>query len=161
MMAFLEQRDHRFVPVENEQKTNGLKPAILCLIDFSEASRQALKWAATEASKQEAPVTVLYPYRLTQLSERENLGKVREGIHTEAIFNFEKIAKETLGEAQVKYEFKPEVGFINDRVYAHSHKREFSMLVISQRMAVNNKENMMELIDLIKFPLVIVPQSNA
>lgn len=144
--------------MKNEYTTNGHRPAILCLIDFSEASRQALKWAATEAHKQDAHLTVLYPYRLTQLQGKDDLIKLRQGIDTEAIINFEKIAKETIGDAAIKYDFKPEIGFINDRVYAHSHRKEFAMLVISKRMAVNNKENMMELIDLIKFPMVIVPQ---
>jgi hypothetical protein len=144
--------------VKTEQTTNRQKPAILCLIDFSEASRQTLKWAASEAHKRDAHLTVLYPYRLTQLQGKDDLIKLRHGIDTEAIVNFEKIAKETIGEALINYDFKPEVGFINDRVYAHSHRKEFAMLVISKRMAVNNKENVMELIDLIKFPLVIVPQ---
>jgi hypothetical protein len=147
-----------FVLVE-QQKSNGKHPSVLCLIDFSEASRQTLKWAAEEAWRKDTQLTVLYPYRLTQLKGRDGLSKLRQGLDTEAIFNFEKIAKETLEEIPVKYEFRPEVGFINDRVYAHSHSREFSMLVISKSMAVNNKENMMELIDLIKFPLVIIPQS--
>jgi hypothetical protein len=142
------------------KKMDGQQPAVLCLIDFSEASRQALKWAGEEASKQHAQLTVLYPYRLTQLQGRDGLAKLRQGIDTEAIFNFKKLAEETLNEIPVKYEFKPEVGFITDRVYAHSHAKEFSMLVISKGMAVTNKEYMMELIDLIKFPLVIVPQTN-
>jgi Universal stress protein family len=145
--------------VENGKQINGQKPAILCLIDFSEASRQALTWAASEANKQQAQVIVLYPYRLKQMQGKDNLLKIREGINTEAIFNFEKIAKDTLIEAKVPFEFKPEIGFMNDRVYAHSHRKEFSLLVISKSMAMENKENMMELIDLIKFPLVIVPQS--
>lgn len=146
--------------VKKDQKTNGQKPAILCLIDFSEASGQALKWAANEAQKLDTHLTVLYPYRLTHLNGKDDLIQLRRGIDTEAVVNFEKIAKETLNGTVVDYEFKPEVGFMNDRIYAHSHKKEFAMLVISKRMAVTNKESMMELIELIKFPLVIVPQSN-
>lgn len=140
-----------------KETINGHKPAILCLIDFSEASRQALDWAAHEAAKQDSPLTVLYPYRLNQLKGKEDLVRLRNGLDAEAISNFEKIAKSTLDETNIQYEFKPEVGFINDRVFAHSHQKEFSMMVISKKMAVNNKENMAELIDLIKFPLVIVP----
>jgi len=138
---------------------NGHKPAILCIIDFSEASRQALDWAAQEAVKQDTPLTVLYPYRLNQLKGKEDLVRLRNGLDAEAVSNFEKIAKGTLDETNIQYEFKPEVGFINDRVFAHSHRKEFSMMVISKKMAVNNKENMAELIDLIKFPLIIVPQN--
>ena len=134
-------------------------PAILCLIDFSEASRQALKWAAEEAFKQQTQLTVLYPYRLNQLHGRDGLAKLRQGIDTEAVVNFQKLAEETLNKIPIKYEFKPEVGFITDRVYAHSHMKEFSMLVISKHLAMNNKEYMMELIDLIKFPLTIIPQT--
>jgi len=145
--------------VENEEKTNGQTPAVLCLIDFSEASRQALKWAAEEAWKQHTQLTVLYPYRLNQLQGRDGLAKLRQGLDTEAIFNFQKLAEATLNEIPIKYEFKPEIGFITDRVYAHSHVKEFSMLVISKHLAATNREYMMELIDLIKFPLVIVPQT--
>jgi hypothetical protein len=157
MTPFLAPWANSFVPVENENKTIGQKPAILCLIDFSEASGDALKWAAAEAQKQDTDLTVLYPYRLTQLQGRDGLVKLRQGIDTEAVVNFEKIARETLHGLPIKYVFKPEVGFITDRVYAHSHSKEFSMLVISKRMAANNRENIHELIDLIKFPLVIVP----
>jgi hypothetical protein len=144
--------------VKNEN-TNGHKPAILCLIDFSEASRQALDWAAREAARLDTALTVLYPYRLNQIKGKGDLVSLRNGLDAEAVSNFDKIAKSTLSAAKVRYEFKPEVGFINDRVYAHSHQREFAMMVISKRMALNNKESMAELIDLIKFPLVIVPQS--
>jgi hypothetical protein len=145
--------------VEDGKKINGQPPAVLCLIDFSEASRQALKWAADEAWKQHTQLTVLYPYRLNHLQGRDGLGKVREGLDTQAVFNFQKLAEETLDGIPIEYEFKPEIGFITDRVYAHSHIKEFSMLVISKHLAIHNKEYMMELIDLIKFPLVIVPQT--
>ena len=159
MMAFPACQGHKFVFVENDKKINGEKPAVLCLIDFSEASRQALKWAAEEASKRETHLTVLYPYRLTQLQGKDDIVKLRQGIDTEAILNFEKIARETLADPHVDYDFKPEVGFIKDRVFAHSHKKEFAMMVISKRMASNNRETMSELFDLMKFPLVIIPQS--
>jgi hypothetical protein len=139
--------------------SNNTKPAILCLIDFSEASRQALEWAAGEAQKQETRLTVLYPYRLNQLKGKNDLATLRQGIDAEAVLNFQKIAKETLDSVNVAYEFKPEVGFINDRIFAHSHRKEFSMMVISKHMAATNRDSMMELIDLIKFPLVIVPQT--
>jgi hypothetical protein len=167
MLPFWPVSEHRFVSVENEQSQvenghimNGQKPAVLCLIDFSEASGHALKWAGLEASKQDAQLVVLYPYRLTQLRGKEGLVKLRQGIDTEAIVNFEKIARENLHDIPVKYEFKPEVGFMTDRVYAHSHQTEFSMLVISKHMAMNNRESIGELIDLVKFPLVIIPQNN-
>lgn len=159
MQAFLSLQGHKFVLVENEQRLNGQKAAILCLIDFSEASSGALKWAGVEASKQGAHLVVLYPYRLTKLQGKDGLVKLRQGIDQDAIINFEKIAKQTLEDLPIKYEFKPEVGFIPDRVYAHSHQKEFSMLVISKRMAISNRESIQEVIDLIKFPLVIVPES--
>lgn len=135
------------------------KPAILCLIDFSEASRQALQWAATEARKQNTRLTILYPYRLNQLQAKNDVVGIRQGMAAEAISNFQQLAKEALSDAQVNYEFTPEIGFMSDRIFAHSHKKEFAMMVISKHMAVNNKDNMMELIDLLKYPLVIVPQS--
>lgn len=145
--------------MENEQQTKSKSPAILCLIDFSEASGEALRWAGLEASKQDAQLVVLYPYRLTHLQGREGLVQLRHGIDTAAIVSFEKIAEKTLDGITVNYEFKPEVGFIPDRVYAHSNKKEYSMLVVSKHMAVTNRESMREVIELIKFPLVIVPET--
>lgn len=145
--------------MKNGEKLNGKTPAILCLIDFSEASADALRWAGLQASKQDAQLVVLYPYRLTQLQGREGLVQLRQGLDTQATVNFEKIAEKTLDGLAVKYEFRPEVGFIPDRVYAHSNKKEFSMLVISKHMAVVNRDSIKEVIELIKFPLVIVPQT--
>lgn len=138
---------------------SAIKPAILCLVDFSESSRAALEWSVREAQRQHSDITLLYPYRLNQSHRGEDLVKFRNGIAADAITNFEKTAKKTLDEAKIHYEFKPEVGFINDRVNFHSHRRDFAMLVISKSMAMTNRESMMELIDLIKFPLVIVPQN--
>lgn len=138
----------------------GFHPPILCVFDFSEASQRALVWAAEEARRLSTGLTVLYPYRLHEVDRKQDIVNLRKSLDKDAIARFEQVAHVALADSPVHYDFRPEVGFVNDRVFAHSNKNEIAMLVISKRMAVNNRESILDLIDIIKYPLVIVPSSN-
>ena len=132
-------------------------PSVVVLIDLSEASKEALRWAAHLATDHKANLLVLYPYRLTQLGTHEDLFQLRKNIEAEARSNFYKLAEGVLEKAGPPYDFRPEVGFINDRVNAYRQEKEVLSIVIGNKMAINNREALNELLEQLDAPLLIVP----
>ena len=136
-----------------------LSSSILVLTDFSEASKEALRWAGYLALHHHSNLRIIYPYRLTQLNGQDNLLQVKKNIETEAKVSFRKKADGVFNEHQPPYEFKAEVGFINDRVYSYTKTNEILMVVISKRMANTNREALNELLDHLRTPLLVVPSN--
>ncbi len=77
----------------------------------------------------------------------------------QALSSFSAIEKELLTNKGLSYEFKSEVGFVTDRVEDHVKKETIHLLVVSKSMSTQSKEIFEELIDQIRVPLVIVPES--
>jgi nucleotide-binding universal stress UspA family protein len=145
--------------VKQTEAATELSPTVLVLTDFSEASTEALRWAGHLAANHQANLKVVYPYRLTHLTANDNLFQAKKNIESEAHANFSKIAKGVFKDGPRSYEFKAEVGFINDRVYSYTRKSEILVVVISKRMANTNREALNELLDHLRTPLLIVPSS--
>ena len=137
-----------------------LAPSVLVLTDFSEASKEALRWAGHLATQHHANLRVLYPYRLTQLTGNDNLLQVKKNIEAEAKTSFIKMADVVFKDGQQPYDFKAEVGFINDRVYSYTKKSEVLVVVISKRMASANREALNEMLDHLRAPLLVVPSTD-
>jgi Universal stress protein family len=124
------------------------------VIDFSESSEKALKWAAGMAVKLNSHLTVVHPYRLNQLKKKEDMLLVKKNIDEDALKNFEKISRDIFGGELLSYDFYVEVGFIPDRVQEHSRRNELLFMVLSKKLA-SNDEILAELIEQSKVPLVI------
>lgn len=129
----------------------------MCLIDFSEASVQVLQWAILEARTRNMHISILYPYRLDQLKRRGNVVQSKLAIEHEALAKFDALAAQLLGDQQVTFDFRTEVGFIRDRIQEYTRKNNVSLLVMARSMAIGNAESLEELVDEIRVPLVIVP----
>jgi hypothetical protein len=128
---------------------------ILCTIDFSEASVDALKWSVKLAQRLNIPLTILYTYRLfKQNGEAISLKKQME---EDAAVNFSRIEDIFLKGASIIYDFKIEVGFVDDRIEEHLKKNKVSFLVMGRGLNSRSKETLESLIDNLKTPLVIVP----
>ncbi len=137
--------------------TNAL---ILCIIDLTDASRDTLQTAIHQAEFYKAKLTVLYPYRLTQLGNSgDDVSQIRKSIDANASQSFSKISKELLKNSDVDLEFRSEVGFMNDRVHAFSKKNKIGLMVMSKKMALSNRDAFNDLLDQIQVPLLIVPQT--
>lgn len=132
---------------------------VLCVIDFSESSKEALKSAIFLADQYKTPLTVLYPYRLTQVDINGDMSSTRRSMDQAANESFKKISESLLLNSAVHWQFRPEVGFFNDRIRAHSKKNKVGMLIVSKRLVTINRENFMELIDQLQVPLMIIPQT--
>jgi hypothetical protein len=129
---------------------------IICTIDFSESSKDALRWSVSLAKLMKTHLTVLYTYRLFNSSNGEVLD-LRRGIETNAIKKFSALEQEVLVGSGVPYEFKVEVGFVSNRVRHYTKKDEVSFVVMGNKMNAANKETFDELAESIQVPLVIVP----
>lgn len=133
-----------------------MSKAILCTIDFSESSKQALRCAAALARDLRTHLTILYTYRLIREKNVEIFKRKKE-IEEEATLNFLAIEKELLKDLGISYDFKTEVGFVADRVEAYAEKTPISFLVIDKNMAADSKETFDELMESTQVPMVIVP----
>jgi hypothetical protein len=94
------------------------------------------------------------------LNGKDDLLQTKRNIEAEAQKNFVKIADGVFDGNKLPYDFKAEVGFINDRVHSYTKKSEILMVVISKRMANTNREALNELLDQLCAPLMIVPASD-
>jgi hypothetical protein len=128
---------------------------ILCTIDFSEASKDVLKFAVNLSKQFKSHITVLYIYRLLN-SYNGDAVEMRKKTEHKAKEDFSVLEKEVLVGSGVSYDFKVEVGFVSNRVKEYVKKKGVSFLVMG-RMNGNTKESFDELAENIEVPLLIVP----
>ncbi len=130
-------------------------PSILCVIDFSDSSLQALRWAIPEAQKHSYHISVLYPYRLDQPKQREEVVQSKKAMDADAVEKFDRMVSGMLREGKVSFNFKSEVGFLRDRIREHASKNNVVMLVMGKELA--GEESFKDLIEEVDVPAVIVP----
>ncbi len=129
---------------------------ILCAIDFSESSRNAFKWAAELSSLYNCHLTILYPYRLLP-EKKEDVTSLKIKNEAIAASMFEVLEHDYLSGKNISFEFRPEVGFVADRIEDHVRKNSIALLVIGKNMKAYVQENLADMIDQIKVPVVVVP----
>ncbi len=134
-------------------------PSILCVIDFSKSSIQALEWAASMAEKLSAHLNISHPQRLNLLAKDNNMLSAKNKMEEEASRNFEVVAKKLFKNKTLSYDFQSEIGFIQGRVQEHVSHGNVLFVVMSKELINNNKESVDELLTHIEVPLVIVPDS--
>jgi nucleotide-binding universal stress UspA family protein len=129
---------------------------IICTVDFSESSRDALKWSVSLAKLLNASLTVLYTYRLLNSANGEATD-LKTQIEDNARKNFAALERDILSGCGVPYEFKVEVGFVSNRVKHYAKNDAVSFVVMGNKMNTSNKETFDELAEAMAVPLVIVP----
>lgn len=129
---------------------------ILCIIDFSESSIDALKCAADLSTHYKTPLSVVYPYRLVP-GQQEDAATVKKKNEAIAKKKFETIEQEVLNGKNLQVSFSPEIGFISDRIQDFAKKNTLLFVVMGKRMNSNTEENIMETLSSIKVPLVLLP----
>jgi len=131
---------------------------ILCIVDFTDQAKHALQAAIDIATSSKSRLTILYPYRLNQPRHVTDLSQWRKSIDTDATNNFSRMSEGLLKDADIRWEFKPEVGFLDDRVEAFMQKNEVDLVVMSNTLAFNNRETFFDMLDSINCTLLIVPK---
>jgi nucleotide-binding universal stress UspA family protein len=130
---------------------------ILCTVDFSEDSKETLRWAAAMAKSLEARLTILHTYRLLNKSSAGEALQMKKKLVDEANRKFGVLEREVLTGQDISYDFITEVGFIYDRIEEHAKKKSVLFLVMDKNMITANQENYEEIVEHIQVPLVIVP----
>jgi hypothetical protein len=129
---------------------------ILYTTNFSDSSNHALKWAVTLAKQLKAHITILYTYRLIK-SQNGEVIQMKKKIEEKALRNFATLEHELLANQNISYDFRMEVGFMNDRVEHFTQKVPINFLVMDREMSTENRESFDKLVEHITVPLVIVP----
>lgn len=129
--------------------------AILYATDFSDSSKEALEWTIRLAKQLKSHLTILYTYRL--LKQNGEVLFIKKKMEDEGLRSFKALEKELLEGTGISYDFKTEVGFIDDRIEEHTKKNKLSFLVMGKSMSIRNKESFDELVENLQTPLVIVP----
>ena len=131
--------------------------SILCVIDFKEGTTDALHAAFNIAGSTNSPLTVLYPYRLNQPRSMADMGQWKKSIDLDASNNFARMSRSLLDQSNITCDFKPEVGFINDRIDAFSQRNNMGMIIISKQLAESSNEHFFDMLGRIGCPVLIVP----
>jgi len=144
------------------KKRNGKKimvsSSILSIIDFSESSKEVLKWSICMAEKLNVHLTILHPYRLNQLDKKEDMVGVKKKLELDAAKNFEQLSHGILKNRKEPVDFRAEVGFIQDRVQEYARKNNILFFVIGFNLVDGNKEILKEIVNETEVPLVVIPQ---
>lgn len=135
---------------------------ILCAIDFSESSIQALKWTLKMAQLTGSQVTVLFCYRLIAAADNEETLKLKKNMEHEALIKFNEIEKKIINGHAVSYQFVAEVGFFSFRIEMFMRKSPVDLLVMGNSIIQNFNEyknlSFEQFIERSKVPVVIVPE---
>ena len=107
---------------------------ILCPIDFSESSIEALKYALEIARKEHLGVTVLYSYRLIQTEQGEEILEFKNKVEAAAREKFSAVEKIFKNGVTTDHEFVIEIGFFSDCISRQIRTRPVTKIVIDNRM---------------------------
>lgn len=133
---------------------------ILCALDFSESSLQALKWTLTMAKLTHSQITVLFCYRLIGENDQET-SDLKKNMENDAIRKFNDIEKTMIKGLDVSYEFITEVGFFSFRIETFIRKSPVGLLVMGNSIIQNFNEyknlSFEHFLTSSKVPIVIVP----
>ena len=132
--------------------------SILTVIDFSESSKEVLKWAVCMAEKLGVHLTILYPYRLNQIDKKEDVVGVKKKLELDAAKNFELVANGLFNNQKISFDFRAEVGFVQDRIEDYARRNNILLFVIGFNLINGNEEILRGIENVIKIPLMVVPQ---
>ena len=133
-----------------------MKKGILCTVDFSKSSEDALKWSVSLAKLLNTRLIILYTYRLLK-SINGDAAEAKKITENNARDHFAAWEDKILMNGGIPYEFKVEVGFVSNRVADYVKRDSVSFLVMGKEMNSTNNESFDELARSIQVPLIIVP----
>lgn len=111
-----------------------MKGKILCPIDFSESSIEALKYAIEMAKREERGVTVLYSYRLIEPDQGDGILKFRNRVEMRARARFCMLEPFFHNGTVTDHEFLIEIGFFSDCILRQVRNERIDKIVIDDKM---------------------------
>ncbi|UII30467.1 universal stress protein [Fulvivirga ulvae] len=117
--------------------------SIICPVDFSESSANALSFALDIAQSNQSELVVLYTYRLISGNDdKAHINKVTLKKEQEEIANkrIEELKERFPEFAKIKHSFLTEVGFISDRLTMAIEKYNVDLVVLTENIKHRFKE---------------------
>lgn len=135
--------------------------AILCALDFSEASENVIQEAFKLAAKKKTNLIVLFTYRLLQ-RKGESLAEYRKGVEAKAKTDFEALLANIKNRIEVPFEFITEIGFLSDRIEFYIRRNKVEAVILCEKLAESineqQEQSLESLITSLKIPVVIIPE---
>lgn len=135
--------------------------AILCALDFSEASENVIQEAFKLAAKKKTNLIVLFTYRLLQ-RKGESLAEYRKGVEAKAKTDFETLLANIKNRIEVPFEFITEIGFLSDRIEFYIRRNKVEAVILCEKLAESineqQEQSLESLITSLKIPVVIIPE---
>ncbi len=139
------------------------KSTILCAIDFSDSSLQALRWTLQLAELTHAQVTILFCYRLITAADNEEFLDLKKNMEDEARRKFNELERTLIDGQAVPYKFVSEVGFFSFRIEMFLRKSPVNLLVLGNSIVQNFDDHKSlpfeQFLKNCKVPVVIVPET--
>lgn len=138
-----------------------MKDHILCAVDFSESSMHALRWATKVAVGANAPLAIMYSYRLIQTGKVSDVLSFKKKTEEESKKKFQDLEKTILKDFRLPKSFITEIGFYSDNIENFTRKNPLSLVVMSEEMAhtvyEHKGQSLLTFMKSIHVPLLIVP----
>src|SRR5205809_577294 len=117
------------------------KGDILCAVDFSESSLDALRWAVELATRSGSKLTIMFCYRLIAGFRDEGTLELKKSMEHDAWSKFYAVEKQLLKGKPFQYAFITEVGFYHLRIEMFLRTHPVSVLVVSHSIVQTFDEN--------------------
>ncbi len=138
-----------------------MKDHILCAIDFSESSVNALRWANKIAGGTAADLAVLYSYRLIQTGKVADILSFQRKTEEEAKRSYLALSAGVKNGTAVPSSFITEIGFYSDNIEKFVRKNPSSVVVLSEKLAReiydHKGQPLLSFLGTLQVPLFIVP----
>lgn len=135
--------------------------AILCALDFSDASDNVMEVALEMAAQKQTNLVVLFAYRLLQ-PESQEITEYRKNMEKQAQSDFATLTKKLKINGDVPFEFRAEIGFISDRIEVYMKRNPVGLVVLGQNLANSINEHkglpLENFLQTMKVPVLIVPE---
>ena len=134
---------------------------ILCAIDFSESSADAMHWAIQMAQLTDEQVVFLFCYRLIGAGNEDGTLDLKRNIENDAVRKYNEMQKILVRDQDVSCKFISEVGFFPFRIENFIRNGAVNMLVLGNSIIDNFDEyknlNFDMFLKSTKIPVVVVP----
>ena len=138
------------------------KKTILCAMDFSESSVEALKWTLKVAQVAQAHVIFLFCYRLIAAEDDAETMNLKKNMETDALKKFKELEKKYITTKAAPYQFVTEVGFFPFRIEMFLRKSPVQLLVMGNTIIENFSEyknlSFEQFLKNSNVPVVIIPK---
>lgn len=145
-------------------RIRNMKDHVLCAIDFSESSIQALKWANKIAAGTGASLAVQYSYRLIQQGKVPDVLSFKRKTEEESRRKFAQIESELFKGNGMSKSFITEIGFCSDNIENFVRKNPSTMVVLSEELAESiydhKGETLIAFLKGLNVPLLVVPNDD-